>query len=989
MKRRANVSCLAVLLAITVAAPAQATEAEAKVGSAVRTAAQSARQVVAAPLSHPDPHKRAAAAALRRSLPAQRERLVVRLDGTAARARVLRLAGTATYSSSVQAPTMVTSRGRTLVLDVPAGEAARVRRSLAARADVRSVVTAQRMDRYLVPNDAGYASQSTYLDAVRAPAAWDATHGDRSVKIAVLDSGADLTHPDLAGKVVGTYNSVTGGTDVTDTVGHGTAVASIAAATTNDGFGVAGTGFDSSLLVVKVEDAAGQIMGDAVANGVRWATDAGAAVINMSFGFSQPDVLTAKAVAYAISKGVVVVAAAGNTPTSAQNYPAAEPGVLAVGATTENGAARASFSSFGAWVDVAAPGVSILGDTIGGGVATSDGTSFAAPLVAGEVALLRAKVPGARAAAVAQAVSGATGVAKLGFGQGLVDFSGAVTRLSFDSAPVFTSPAASTSVVGTVLVTMTSTASSVRVTLPGFSADVPVVGGTASVNVPTYGHSGPLRVRAKDCLVGYCSSGATDLSLVVANPAPVLTSPADGTVVTADTVSVRATTSGGTVAFTLDGRPAAVDPATPRAASVDVSALADGAHTLSAYQCDATGTVCDTTHRAAGRRITIKRLHPVLKSVSPSPFSPNGDTRRDTTVLTYALEQPQDVAVIVTNSRGTRVLGKRLGTALAKGTHTWEWNGRTSTGGRAPNGTYTVSIATTHRLPNAQVLRGLASRPLELDTVLPGFARVSASTSTVFPVADGYHDAMVLSMTLSEPVTRVQLRVYNPKGALVRVVASGARAMGTLSLSWNGRSATGAVLPAVAYTYQLEAFDRAGNERLTGKRPVNVSLKRLLKRSATKTVGAAASLRLDVSGACSRLGNPGVRGWVSSIGYYSLARCAATMPEDDVAGAEHQLRLPAALRYGTLQIAATGGAAARGTGNVAAVVYAAGAADNPTARTRVFVLKPADATYVGPVVRASDYLTNLRTAKWGTVTLGGARYDVKTYTVSWTYYVLG
>lgn len=987
MKRRVNVSWLAVLLVITLAAPAQALEARPEGGA--RPATRVAQQAVDPPAPGPSPRERTAAAVLRRSLPAQRERLVVHLAGSAARARVLRLAGTAHYSSAVQAPSMATSRGRTLVLDVPTGEVAKVRRSLAARADVRSVVTAQRMDRYLVPNDAGYASQSTYLDAIKAPVAWDSTQGDPAVKIAVLDSGADLTHPDLVGKVVGTYNSVTGGTDVTDTVGHGTAVASIAAATTNDGFGVAGTGYNSSLLVVKVEDAAGEILGDAVANGVRWATDAGAAVINMSFGFSQPDVLTAKAVAYAISKGVVVVAAAGNTPTSAPNYPAAEPGVLAVGATTADGGARASFSSFGPWVDVAAPGVSILGDTIGGGVVASDGTSFAAPLVTGEVALLRALVPGARGSAVAEAVSGATGAAKLGFGQGLVDFAGAVSRLSFNTAPVFTSPPAGTSVTGTLPITMTSTATSVRVTLPGFSADVPVVNGTVTVGVPTYGRSGTIAVRAKDCMAGYCSSGARDLALAVANPAPVLTGPADGTVVSANSVSVRATASGGTVAFTLDGKRVALDPRTPKAASVDVSTLTDGAHTLSAYLCDVTGTVCDTTHRAAGRRIIIKRLHPILRPLAPSPFSPNGDTRRDTVVLTYALEQPQDVAVIVTNSRGTRVLGKRLGAAMAKGTHTWEWDGRTSTGTKAPNGAYTVSIATNRRLPTGQTLIGLSSRPLDLDTALPNVAAVVASTSTVFPVVDGYHDALDLSMTLSEPVSRVQLRIFNRKDAVVRVVASGARASGPLSLRWNGRSQAGTVLPAGAYSYQLEAVDRAGNERLTGKRAVNISRKRLVKRSATQTVGAAASLRLDVSGACSALGNPGHRGWVGSIGYYSLARCAGTTAEDDIAGAEHQLRLPAALRYGTLQIGATGGATVPGNSDRATVVYSAGTPDNPTVRSRVLVLGAADATYVGPVVLANDYLTNGRTARWGTVTIDGARYDVATYTVSWTYYVLG
>lgn len=924
------------------------------------------------------PRERAVAQALRRvSAP---ERLVVQLRSLAARPDVLRLAQTARASEADA------SRGRTLVLDLPRGRSAGVRATLASRPDVVSVLPAHRRSFSMVPNDSSYAGQSAYLEAVRAPQAWDVTQGSRSVKIAVIDSGADIGHRDLAGKVVGRYNAVDGTTNVTDAVGHGTAVASIAAGATNDGFGIAGAGFNSSLLIVKVADSSGEPWSDAVARGIRWAVDAGASVINLSLGGPQLDKLEASAIAYALAKGVVVVAAAGNEGTSTVQYPAAAPGVIAVGSTSSDGVMRSMFSSYGAWVDVAAPGEQILGAVVGGGVAPMSGTSFAAPLVSGEVALLRARTPSAGMPIVRATVSATTGAASLGFARGLVNFSSALSRLTLDSAPTFASPATGATVAGTVDVAVTSTARKVQVSAPGYRAELPVVDGTALARVPTYGLVGAFTVRAMDCASGFCSTRFTDLPLVAGNPSPVLTAPAAGAQITAATVGVRATAAGGAVAFTLDGKRVALDAAAPYAASVDVSRLADGAHVLSAQLCDVTGAVCDTAHPAVSRAIWIKRLHPVLRSAGPTPFSPNGDKRRDTLTLAYTLDSAQDVAVLITNARGQRVLAKRLGTALAKGSHSWVWDGRTGTGAVAASGSYTVAIATTRRLPSGLVLSGLSTRTVVVDTARPGLGSLAWNASTVYPVVDGYRDSLTVRAVTSEPVARVELRVYSARGTLVRTVATGARSSaGPVTLTWNGRAASGRMAAAGVYGFRLGSFDLAGNELITAKRQVSVSLKRLAVRSASRTVDAFASVRARYVGACSLLAHPGRAAWAGSVGYYSAYSCPGTNPGDDLAAVEHQLTLPAAVRYGTVRVSAYGGAAVAGYSDMAGLVYV----DRTGATTSTGrLLGPADGWYVGPTVDAAKYLVGGRTVRWVTGTVDTDWYDVRSYTVRWTYYVL-
>lgn len=253
------------------------------------------------------------------------------------------------------------------------------------------------------PSDPQFRLQRSYLSDVAVPRAWNRARGRSATTIAVIDSGAATSHPDLRGKVVGTRNAVFGGGDVRDRIGHGTAVASVAAADTSNRAGIAGVGWRTSVLAVKVADRRGRIWGDALARGIRWATGQGADVINLSLGSTQDDPLVRQAVAYAVANDVVVVAAVSNRGMSTPVYPASYPGVLAVGAS--RGDSVAPFSDRGSVVDVMAPGVGIRA-AVPGGYSRVDGTSFASAVVAGQASLIRSSRPRMSASRVTSTILG-------------------------------------------------------------------------------------------------------------------------------------------------------------------------------------------------------------------------------------------------------------------------------------------------------------------------------------------------------------------------------------------------------------------------------------------------------------------------------------------------------------------------------------------------------------------------------------------------------
>ncbi|MCA0983386.1 S8 family peptidase [Halobacillus yeomjeoni] len=237
------------------------------------------------------------------------------------------------------------------------------------------------------PNDPFYESEQYAPQKVEADLAWDVTQSDPSVQVAVIDTGVDYNHPDLAGKVIKGYDFAANDNDPMDEHDHGTHVSGIAAAQTNNGEGIAGLAPEASILAVRVLDASGSGSLDDVAQGIRYAADQGAEVINLSLGGLIGSQTLKDAVNYAWNKGSVVVAAAGNESSAKPSYPAYYSNSLAVAATDQNDTI-AYFSNYGTWVDIAAPGVSIYSTVLGGGYENMSGTSMAAPVVAGVAGLL-------------------------------------------------------------------------------------------------------------------------------------------------------------------------------------------------------------------------------------------------------------------------------------------------------------------------------------------------------------------------------------------------------------------------------------------------------------------------------------------------------------------------------------------------------------------------------------------------------------------------
>lgn len=225
------------------------------------------------------------------------------------------------------------------------------------------------------------------VDRIDADLLWPSNTG-AGVRVAVLDTGIDLDHPDLVGNIKGGFNAVNPHKKADDDNGHGTHVAGIIAAA-NNSIGVVGVAPSASLYAVKVLGASGSGYLSDIIEGLGWCADKGIQVVNMSLGTSSDVQSLHDAIAAAADRGIVLVAAAGNNGPGADTvlYPAKYPEVIAVAATDQTDAA-AYFSSTGPAVELAAPGVNIYSTVKGGGYAYMSGTSMATPHVSGTAALV-------------------------------------------------------------------------------------------------------------------------------------------------------------------------------------------------------------------------------------------------------------------------------------------------------------------------------------------------------------------------------------------------------------------------------------------------------------------------------------------------------------------------------------------------------------------------------------------------------------------------
>ncbi len=312
----------------------------------------------------------------------------------------------------------------------------------------------------ITPDDPGYSRQ-WHLPKIQGPAAWDIATGS-GVIIAILDTGVESSHPDLAGKLVPGWNTASDNGDTSPVMWHGTSVAGVAAATSNNALGVSSIAWDASIMPVRVTNRSdGVAEWSALAAGILWAADQGADVVNISYDIAVGSFLLNDAAQYLRSKGGLLVHAAGNS--NVDGGFSDNPYMITVSATTSSDT-RASFSNYGNNIDVAAPGSGIYTTYQNGGYANTSGTSFASPATAGVIALIMAANPALTTDEIEAVLEdsavdlGASGWDPE-FGHGRVDAGAAVqmvggTTPGDNQAPGVTilSPGTSQTVSGTVLV---------------------------------------------------------------------------------------------------------------------------------------------------------------------------------------------------------------------------------------------------------------------------------------------------------------------------------------------------------------------------------------------------------------------------------------------------------------------------------------------------------------------------------------------------------
>ncbi len=358
-----------------------------------------------------------------------------------------------------------------------------------------------------IPNDPLHPSQWHHVH-INAPPAWDTADG-QSVVIAIADTGVEATHPDLSGQLVPGWNVVSNSSDTSPVHWHGTSVAGTAAAIGNNGVQVTGAAWHAPVMPMRITDRSdGYAYWSDLANAITYAADHGAKILNASYA-AGCSATVQSAANYMRSKGGLVTLAAGNDGT--QIACANSPDVIVVSAT-DGGDVKTSWSNYGDAVDVAAPGDGILTTYVGGSTASVAGTSFAAPLTAGVLALIWSAKPLLSPDQVQQVLlNSAKDVGDPGkdpwYGWGLSDAGKAVAlarSLGQDTTP----PSAPTSLTATVIggpqVSLTWIAATDNVGVSSYtvSRDGTAIGTTSSTNYTdstvTSGVSYTYTVKASD-----------------------------------------------------------------------------------------------------------------------------------------------------------------------------------------------------------------------------------------------------------------------------------------------------------------------------------------------------------------------------------------------------------------------------------------------------------------------------------------------------------
>ena len=457
-----------------------------------------------------------------------------------------------------------------------------------------------------------------HLNLIAAPAAWEISTGSADVAVAVIDTGVTASHPDLQGKVLAGYDFVANDSDASDEHGHGTSVAGLIGASTNNSIGMAAVAWANPILPVRVLDASGSGSYSAIISGITWAADNGARIINLSLGGTYSSQALQDAVDYAWNKKAVIIAAAGNNGNDVAFFPAACRNVVAVSATTSTDV-RPGWSNFGTYVDLAAPGESVLTLYGAESYAYRSGTSFASPIAAGVAALMASVNPQlSNTTIVDLLLTNSDDIGEAGydvyFGQGRVNAWRAVTAAKEFIPPdttlplvAFQSPTDSSIVSGAVAISVNAS-DNVGVTrlelyvdgVLAYSANSPAeVFPWNTKDVLDGSHLLEARVYDSANNVGTAKIAVTVQNSVVADkvaPTVAIISPVQGAKITGTkTVNVAIKAADNVrvtkVELYVNGKLSGTSNSATPTFSWDTSKTAKGAHTLQAYAADAAGNV--------------------------------------------------------------------------------------------------------------------------------------------------------------------------------------------------------------------------------------------------------------------------------------------------------------------------------------------------------------------------------------------------------------
>lgn len=596
---------------------------------------------------------------------------------------------------------------------------------------------------FYTPNDVGYPLQWS-LASTNVTKAWDYCSGNASVKIAILDTGVSLDHPDLKNKIVNSYNGFDGSSNASDTYGHGTHVAGIAAAQTNNNIGVAGVAPLCSLMAIKAGDSAGNFYSTSIVSGINFAITHQASAINMSFGGVQQDTAIETSVETAIAQNIPVVAAAGNESHDLATYhiiPASYTNVIAVSAVTGNSVFDNSYSNYGSRIDVSAPGSRILSTYYetskqSNTYAYEKGTSMAAPYVSGVVGLIKSLTPNITIANLYTVLTqtatdkGSSGK-DIYYGWGIVNPLAAILALNTQAPTITHTPITQADFRTSISLSATITDGLSWASLPSanvyyrvytgvnpitswqsvkmrkngtaYTATIPTPSISATqvkyylaasdpkfyTLLPTSGSTSPYTITLNDLSGPDISSPYQDQDFL---PSTSLTfTVTDNVLVSSNSLLVTVTSTSGSTLYKLNSSALSY---TGSQLSLNISQLAlprAGNITVEIQAQDTVGNTSTKTVILKQAEGVLSLIGPTSSQVlnAPNPFNP----RKESTYICYNISLSAQVQINVYSLNLQRV--KTFTLQDDAGYHEVAWNGQDEGGSIVPNGVYIMVIKVT------------------------------------------------------------------------------------------------------------------------------------------------------------------------------------------------------------------------------------------------------------------------------------------------------